>query len=563
MWGLPPLLVIVIVWLCMGGPAWKMRVPVAFSGDALFYLAQSKSTVEHGWWWFNPSLSAPSGLHALPFAQNTNVDQAIVWIVGLFTSEIGLAVNLAWLAMLALSAVTATWGLRRLGASRLAAGVGGVLFACSPFAFYRSIIHFNLVTYLVPFPATAAVLLAASDRDRPWTWRDLIVPVLGCMLAGFNYVYFAFFGGFALAIGMVAGAVRTRTLGPIKAGSLCLGALVLATAFNFVPNVIAWRAHGQPVGVEHSAMESEVYGLKIRHLISPTLDHWFPPFQRWLSRENIARFPTDSENIKSRLGIAGTVGFLGLLGLLVFRRAPVDDARARRLHATAVVTAALLLLSMVGGFGALFSALVSSEIRAYNRVSAVISFLALVGLGLWLDRLMRERPEWLRVLTFTGVLALGVADQLPALRELARDGPVVEQGFEETLQFWAPIEAKVPAHAMVYQMPTRPYPLDSGIGRMGVYAHFRPYLSTHGLRWSYPPLTEPQRNWEAEIARVELVNLPRHLAGLGFSLISINRGAYADDGQHLRDELTKGGATFVAESWEYLVMDLRPVGGPK
>ena len=124
-------------------------------------------------------------------------------------------------------------------------------------------------------------------------------------------------------------------------------------------------------------------------------------------------------------------------------------------------------------------------------------------------------------------------------------------------------QAKVPARAMVYQMPARPYPLDSGIGRMGVYAHFRPYLTTHGLRWSYPALTEAQRNWEDEIARVELVNLPRHLAGLGFSLISINRGAYADDGQHLRDELTRGGATFVAENWEYLVMDLRPVGGPK
>ena len=66
--------------------------------------------------------------------------------------------------MLGLSAVTATWGLRRLGVSRMGAGAAGVLFALCPFALYRNIGHFNMVTYLIPFPATAAVLLAL-DRS--------------------------------------------------------------------------------------------------------------------------------------------------------------------------------------------------------------------------------------------------------------------------------------------------------------------------------------------------------------------------------------------------------------
>ena len=86
----------------------------------------------------------------------------------------------------------------------------------------------------------------------------------------------------------------------------------------------------------------------------------------------------------------------------------------------------------------------------------------------------------------------------------------------------------------------------------------------HGPRYNHPtPLTDAQRAWEQEVARVEPENLPRHLAGLGFSLISINRAAYADEGQRWREVLTAGGATFVAESWEYLVLDLRPVGGPR
>ena len=45
---------------------------------------QSKSTVDNGWWWFNPMLGAPFGLDELAFPANSNVDQAIVWAVSRF-----------------------------------------------------------------------------------------------------------------------------------------------------------------------------------------------------------------------------------------------------------------------------------------------------------------------------------------------------------------------------------------------------------------------------------------------------------------------------------------------
>ena len=56
-------------------------VPFGFSIDSLFYLMQAKSTVDNGWWWFNPMVGAPLGLDELAFPANGNVDQAIVWIV--------------------------------------------------------------------------------------------------------------------------------------------------------------------------------------------------------------------------------------------------------------------------------------------------------------------------------------------------------------------------------------------------------------------------------------------------------------------------------------------------
>jgi phosphoglycerol transferase len=560
MWCLPPLLVVAFVWLVMGGSAWAFHIPISFDGDALFYLVQARTTLDHGWWWFNPSIGAPLGLHALPFAQNTNVDQAIVWLVGRFTREIGPAINTAWLVMLALSAVTSTWGLRRLGASRLASGACGVLFALSPFAFYRNIAHLNMVTYLVPFPLTAAVLIADSDRDRPWTPRDLAAPIVGCALLGFNYIYFAFFGGFVLLIGTIAGAVRTRTRAPLAAGSLCLGALVLTTALNLAPNLVAWRIYGRPIGVEHAAVESEIYGLKIRHLLGPVGSHWFPPFQRWLERDDIARFPNENENYSARLGVLGALGFLGLMGLLVL---PVADAVPRRLQAVAVVTAGLLLLGTVGGFGTIVSVLISPEIRAYNRLSAFIAFLALVAVAAAMDRLTRQKPAWLRASAFAALVAIGAADQSPALADVARGQLRVRESVGETQAFWAPIEAQLPSQALVFQLPVRPYPLDAGIEHMKVYAHFQPYLVTQRLRWSYPVLTVDQREWERTITRVTDEELPRQLAQAGFSAIAVNKAGYADEGQQLLADLRKGGATPLAENWLYTVFDLRPLGGPR
>jgi len=43
-----------------------LRVPIRFSDDAVVFLAQIKSTVDHGWWWSNPSLAAPTAFNALP-----------------------------------------------------------------------------------------------------------------------------------------------------------------------------------------------------------------------------------------------------------------------------------------------------------------------------------------------------------------------------------------------------------------------------------------------------------------------------------------------------------------
>ena len=69
------------LYLALQMRVYGMGAPLRFSHDSLFYLAQSKATVENGWWWFNPAIGAPQGFEALLFPSNSNVDQALVWIL--------------------------------------------------------------------------------------------------------------------------------------------------------------------------------------------------------------------------------------------------------------------------------------------------------------------------------------------------------------------------------------------------------------------------------------------------------------------------------------------------
>jgi phosphoglycerol transferase len=126
------------------------RVPLGFSSDSLFYLMQSKSTIDNGWWWSNPMLGAPAALDELAFPSNSNVDQSIVWMVSRLVSHPLASVNLAWACMVVLSGLSATWCLRRLGVSTITAVAVGTLFAVSPYALYRNIDHFAMAIHLIP-----------------------------------------------------------------------------------------------------------------------------------------------------------------------------------------------------------------------------------------------------------------------------------------------------------------------------------------------------------------------------------------------------------------------------
>jgi hypothetical protein len=75
------LLITISLYPLLGGWHRDIRVLLAFSSDTLWFLMQSKSTVDNGWWWSNSRLGAPFAFDELAYPSNSNVDQAMVWAV--------------------------------------------------------------------------------------------------------------------------------------------------------------------------------------------------------------------------------------------------------------------------------------------------------------------------------------------------------------------------------------------------------------------------------------------------------------------------------------------------
>lgn len=540
-----------------GGSSRNFRIPLSYSGDALTFLAQNKATIEHGWWWHDPSLGAPSYFNALLFPLNNNVDQAIVWIVSRFTSDLGLASNLAWFVMIIVSGITCSYVFRVLGATIPAALTGGLIFALSPYALYRNLSHQNLVTFLVPWPCGLALLLASWKRDQPPP-KGIVSLLVGTTILGFNYIYYAFFGCFFVLIGGISGWLGHRQRKAFVVALLAVGLICTATVINLAPSLVAWHEQGRPLVIRDKIpAESEVYGLKIRHLVSPIFQHGFKPFRTWTELESASRFPLETENMISRLGLVATMGFLVVCGAALlgspeqsFGREALGMARAGRIAISGV------LLATVGGFGSLFSLLLSPQIRAWNRVTPFIAVMSLVPVVAILDQ---RSNRWRGFLLIAAVLAVGVIDQSYATKDLNGEHAGISAEYRSVQEFVSGMEERLPAGAMVLQLPFTFYLNDEGRHGMRPYEHFKPYLASHRLHWSYPAMSNEQFSWQQKAARQPISQLVVTARAEGFSAILVDKRGYGDSGVETEAGIIRAGARLLMKSDRYAVLDLQGV----
>ena len=558
-----------VLFVMLGGAARDFRVPFDFNGDALEYLMQVKGTIENGWWWVHPRLSAPGEFAQVQFPSNPTVDQAIVWVVRLFTHEPGLVINLSWMIMVVLSGLIASRCLIILGISAPVARAVGLLFAFSPYALMRHINHFSLAIYLIPIPCTVALLVATGrwpQVSRAARWGLGI----GCALVGLNYPYYAFFASFLILGTSLLVLVSERNIRDASTGLLMLAVVCLATAVNLAPTYYSWLEEGQPTSIPAKRPEeAEEYGLKIRQLVSPIPEHSFPWLQEWGMRESNAHYPLENENTSARLGLLGSVGFLALMTGIFVPRVGALVSDGPLFFSAARLTLATVLLGTIGGFGSVFNLLFLPDIRAYNRVAPFIALFSLITIALMIERALRASASsrWRErtvACAIAVVLVIGLFDEGQAAVYLNRAHLSIRAEWAAVTAFVGSLEQRLPAGTMVFQMPAITFLNEVGRERMLIFDHIKLYIPSTRLHWSYPAIADDVVRWQQQVSRLPAGILASALLREGFRVLLIDRNGYADQGVALLRELgvADDSQAVVLSDERYVALDLQLLNRP-
>ncbi|MDX2034383.1 MAG: hypothetical protein SF339_27155 [Blastocatellia bacterium] len=542
-----------------------LRVPLVYYGEAKYNALLIKTVMDHGWHLRNPSMGMPDGLDLrdVPMSDN-NLHIAAIKLLGLFSTRYGRVLNLFFLLTFPLVTASALYVLRHFGVSRLSAVFAALLYTFLPYHFVRGEHHLFLAAYFTVPLAVMMVLWVAAGAVAPRS-RKMAASVGICLVLGATGTYYAFFTCFFLLVAGGLAAAQHRRLRLLAMPCVLVAILFGGLVINLLPSILYLRERGDTPVVQRQTYEAEIYALRIGQLLLPVSGHRLFPFAAVKAAFNQRVFI--NENDDATLGAIGSIGFLSLFGWLLFRKPEHErideDGTGGALSRLSILNLAALLLGTFGGVGALVALLVTTKIRAYNRLSVFIAFFSLMGLALLLDRFARRHITTPArrmgfAATLAVALALGLLDQttpafVPEYAKIIRE-------FNSDAAFMRQIQSTMPSKSMIFQLPFVPFPEYPKVGNMYDYDHARGILHTQGLQWSYGAMKGREGEiWQRQTSAQPTPEMLETIALSGFQGLYLNRNGYRDNPSSVENELTAalGKPRFVSEDGKLLFFDLR------
>ena len=526
--------------LCLYLQLWRadLRVPLFYSGDTVFYTAVVKGMIDNGWYWQNHFVGAPGGLLMYDFPWIDTTVGVFLWLISRFTHNPALVLNIFYLLTYPLVAVASLYVFRHFKFSYVPALFCALLYTFLPYHFLRNENHLILSAYY-GIPLVVMVLLWISAEEFSLRTKRFLISAVICVVIGSSGVYYPFFSCFLLLVAGVIGALKVQKLRPLATAVILVAITGATVAINLSPSVIYKYRHGEATSMQRNPAGAEVFALKLSQLLLPITGHRIETLDAIKKFHNQNTLVT--ENDAAALGFIGTLGFLALLVQLLRRKEIVTGtAPSPLLHDLSRLNIFAVLLGTAGGIGFLFAVLVSSGIRCYNRISVFIAFFSLMAIGIGLERIYprTSRARSIYCLLLTLVFILGFLDQTsPAY---IQDYTQTKSWYLNDKEFVNRIESSVPPGAMIFQLPYVPFPETPPLHNMVDYDHFRGYVHSRNLRWSYGTM----KNRDGDRALQSVVGLPtedlvKSIVFAGFEGIYVDRFGYDDNGKAIETELTK------------------------
>ena len=577
-WGpLALLLAIVAVAWCAGNDRWSPAswgVPTAYlepdKGDVVHALAMMKAVGDGEFvplaWKNVDALGAPN-------TANWNdwplVEELLVTFYGLLGRLFGLFGGLNMGTIIAhLSAAAAFYVVARWEDCDLPwAFLAALAYGLAPFIFAQSPFHIT-TEYVWHVPLFLPIWRwIATEPGIAWGSRRFWYAVAVGFIAGLQSPYWTNILCQLTLLGAGIMYWRNGSWPAFKAALAVIGAAAVAFALM---NLDTWTYRltegPNPGALSREYKWMEIYGLKLVDLVIPPPTHHSDAFASFAIRHKIgdpARGIPPASPLQDEGSYLGIVGLLALGWLAWTAVADAVKGRANDVPLAAWQVLWIVICFTTGGLNAILGAFGFTLFRTGQRYSIVILAIALLyaaqRLTAWQRKAAAGTPaEQLRIVVLTAAAVLGILilwDQVPRGPSREQTATIARQ-VEADREFTGKMEAALPAGAMVFQMPVMEFP-ESPLPGIPTYDHFRPYLYSKQLRFSYGSMKGREREtWQpavqgkffegasldqkAGVIRVNEANAKiavDELKRLGFSAIYVNRNGFPDRGKGLEETL--------------------------
>jgi phosphoglycerol transferase len=533
------------------GLAPELVTPYSYSGDGMAYLWNIQRVLEGAWYFENHRTGFPFGSNHLDYPTADTGSYVALKLLGWLLPSASATLNLYYLLGFSLAAIAGYLVARTVGVSKSFAVATALLYAFTSFHFGR-LGHLFFTWYFVAPLFFYVGFRLLSDKqiflEKSQSLSSKLMHALAlCALACFG-IYYSFFGCLVILFCTAIALCIHRSWKYALEGLLTLFFIIFGVLLNVLPSLLNILHKGENrEGVSRLAAESELYALKIVQLLLPRGDHRLDTFFEFTNRYNSA-FPLITENVSASLGMVGSIGFFVLLVAafsLPFlwhnntsnRYRPTYQAatpafQVWQLQILAILCIGLVLMGTVGGFSSLFSMLVSSAIRSWNRISIYIAFVCVLACVLVINLLVTKftKPSAVRfvgIFLAAALLVFGVLDQTvkPCHSCLLANQSL----FKNDRDFIHVVESSLPISAAIYQLPYATYPENGAIHAMGSYDQARGHLHSKHLNWSFGGMRGREGDWfYRKLAQLPISEQVTIISAMGMSGIYIDRRGYLD-----------------------------------
>lgn len=496
--------------------------------DAIGEYAGAKSVRVLGLGDLNPLLGYPWGQDWSHFPALDLLNRLELFVLGIWFEPV-LAVNVLTVLGFFLIPVLAYAVLRNLRVSRLFSSLSAISISLLPYHFDFE--HPMLANYwAVPVGLFWLSMLMNSDGflnsyPRVLRWLSLFA----ALIVGLQNSYYAIF---FLILGIVSLAFCART--PPRGLSLRFRSVVFATAVSsFLAYQVVVRLLREIPAISGSATrsveESFTWGGKFASLFTVYGDSVVGqnPANRRLSDGLITSNWTGITAGHNAFVVAASmVSGLFVLWLLFGRgrvslAEPIAVNRARSWAALWLISVAFFTTS---GLGVVFAALVTPQLRVWQRISVVIAMLSVTVAAILASSLARRlrsggvaQRRFLHPALVVGVVLLAldpltgsipypVDSRTPdALREFVREGT-----------------EKLESNCPILTIPTQAFPEVTPRGTMNAYDQLLPYLYSDAWRFSYGAISgQLGSRWFNNLS-VDPLQQAQEAKSLGFCAILVD-----------------------------------------